>query len=334
MMKIDKIKKGFDKILPKGLLIFTKKLYYFINLLPSKIYWYNFDLSQSSFISCEKSMMASLMVTSHVLEKGITMPGRRNGFGYERVREIIEMNTSAIKKYTENHIEIQASLKDLEQYLQMHKQANYELPKDISQGIEKLLKYKKTNTIECFESTPDELFKKTNDFSEFAHSRHTVRWYSDEKVDKDSLIKAIELAQTAPSACNRQSVKVHVIDSADKKAEVLKLQNGNRGFGDKADKILLITSDMKCWNYKHRFMAYIDGGIFTQNLLYALHYYKICACTLNAGMTIEKRKKLQEVVGLTSSEIPIVFITIGKAPEHFMVAGSQRLNVEDIYKFV
>ena len=115
MMKIDKIKKGFDKILPKGLLIFTKKLYYFINLLPSKIYWYNFDLSQSSFISCEKSMMASLMVTSHVLEKGITMPGRRNGFGYERVREIIEMNTSAIKKYTENHIEIQASLKDLEQ---------------------------------------------------------------------------------------------------------------------------------------------------------------------------------------------------------------------------
>lgn len=328
------MKKSLYKILPRCVLTFAKKLYFFIELFPSKKYWYNFELNQSSFIPCEKSMMASLMVKSHVLEKGITMPGRRNGFGYERVREIIKKNASAIKKYSENHIEIQASLKDLEQYLQMHKQANYELPKDISQGIEKLLKYKKTDTIECFESTPDELFKKTNDFSEFAHSRHTVRWYSDEKVDKDSLIKAIELAQTAPSACNRQSVKVYVIDSADKKAEVLKLQNGNRGFGDKADKVLLITSDMKCWSYMNRFMAYIDGGIFTQNLLYALHYHKICACTLNAGLTIEKRKKLQEVVGLTSSEIPIVFITIGKAPEHFMVAGSQRLNVEDIYKFV
>lgn len=328
------MRKKLKKIIPSCVLTFVRMIREMPQLLREYNYWFKRDLYQSSLFPTEKSLLASLVVNSHVLEKGITMPNRRMGFGYDRVRKIIRMCANLISKYTENHIEIQSSLKDLEQYLQMHQQANYELPKDISQGIEKLLKYKKTDTIECFESTPDELFKKTNDFSEFAHSRHTVRWYSDEKVDKDSLIKAIELAQTAPSACNRQSVKVHVIDSADKKAEVLKLQNGNRGFGDKADKILLITSDMKCWNYKHRSMAYIDGGIFTQNLLYALHYHKICACTLNAGMTIEKRKKLQEVVGYSSSEIPIVFITIGKAPEHFMVAGSQRLNVEDIYKFV
>ena len=88
MMRMDIIKRSFNKILPKSVLIFAKKLYHFVELFPSKKYWYNFDLSQSSSIPCEKSMMASLMVTSHVLEKGITMPGRRNGFGYERVREI------------------------------------------------------------------------------------------------------------------------------------------------------------------------------------------------------------------------------------------------------
>lgn len=322
------------RIFPRGMVNVLRGLVYSCRLLPEYAYWFRNDIVQSSLLKNERSELAGLMVTSHVLEKGITMPERRLGFGYERVRDIIKRCKNVISKYGNDHIEVQSTLKDLEQYLHIHEGVGFNLPEDILSGINEMLKYKIMDTTACFECSPEELFKNTNNFYEFAHSRHTVRWYSDEKVDKDYLVKAIELAQTAPSACNRQSVKVYVIDSEDKKKEVLKLQNGNRGFGDKADKILLITSDMKCWNYMNRSMAYIDGGIFTQNLLYALHYHKICACTLNAGMTIEERKKLEKVVGYTSSEIPIVFITIGRVPEHFKVAGSQRLNVEDIYKFV
>ncbi len=326
--------KHLKNFLPKRVTILIRGLVYSFRLLPEYAYWFRNDITQSSWLTNERSTLAGLMVTSHVLEKGITMPERRLGFGYERVREIIQKNKSAIKTYTENHIEIQASLKDLEQYLQMHETEGFNLPDDIVNGIKDLLKYKHTDTVSCFESTPEQLFRETKDFREFANSRHTVRWYSDKKIDKEVLIKAIKLAQTAPSACNRQSSKVYVIDSDEKKTEVLKLQNGNRGFGHLADKILLITSDMKCWSYNNRSMAYIDGGIFTQNLLYALHYYKICACTLNAGMTIKGRKRLRKIVGLSPSEIPIVFISIGIAPDHFMVAGSQRINVEDIYKFL
>lgn len=303
-------------------------------LLTEYIWWFKFDLRQSSLFPTLKSKLATLLVTSHVLEKGISMPDRRYGFGYERVREIIKMNNSVIKNFSENHIEIQSSLNNLEQYLQIHESAGFKLPDDIASGIKNLLRYKKTETKACFESTPEKLFIETTSFYEFAHSRHTVRWFSDKKIDKCILIKAIELAQTAPSACNRQSVKVYVIDSDDKKAEVSKLQNGNRGFGHLADKILLITSDMKCWKYEHRYMAYIDGGIFVQNLLYALHYYKICACTLNAGLTVRERNKLQELIGYSPSEIPVVFICIGKAPEHFMVAGSQRKSVDKVCQFV
>ena len=328
------MKKIIKRYVPKCIIKVLRFVPPFLYLLNDSWYWLKNDLRHSSLGSTEKSDLASLLITSHVLEKGITMPNRRLGFGYERTRNIIHRCKSLIDKYSADHIEIQSCLKDLEQYLQLHKQENFELPLDIIYGIEKLLTYKNTDTIPCFEATPELFFKRTEDFKDFAHSRHSVRWYSDEKVDKDSLINAIELAQTAPSACNRQSVKVYVIDSEDKKTEVLKLQNGNRGFGHLADKILLITSNMNCWNYRHRPMAYIDGGIFIQNLLYALHYYKICACTLNAGLTNKERKRLQKIVGYTSSEIPLVFISIGKAPEHFMIAGSQRLDVEDIYNFV
>lgn len=321
-------------ILPKYIFCGLRSISAACKLLCESIYWIINDLCHSSLYPTQKSVLAGLMVTSHVLEKGITMPERRFGFGYQRVREIIKMNKSAIKNYTENHIEIQSSLKDLEQYLQMHQAANFELPEDIQKGIHELLKYKQSDTIACFECTPEELFKKTNDFYEFAHSRHTVRWYSEKPVDNDLLLKAIELAQTAPSACNRQSTKVYIVETKEIKDEVRKLQNGNRGFGHLADKWLLITSDMKCWSYRSRTSAYLDAGIFTMSLLNALHYYKIAACTLNAHLTVSKLKKLRKSVNYSKSEIPIVFISIGKAPDHFMVAGSQRIKTEQIYKFV
>lgn len=274
------------------------------------------------------------MITCHVIEKGLTMPQQRFGFGYAQMRSIIKRCSECIRLYSENHIEIQSALKDLEQYQKLHSERDFVLPADILSGIQKLLQYKHTDTISCFECTPNDLFKDTKDFYEFAKSRHTCRWYSDEKIDHETFIKAIALAQTAPSACNRQSTKVYIIEDNDKKQQVLQLQHGNRGFGYMADKILLITSDMRYWNYKMRPSAYLDAGIFTMNLLYSLHYYKICACTLNAHLSIKKRIKLQKIIGYSKTEIPIVFIATGKAPTQFMIAGSQRLETDYIYKFV
>ena len=303
-------------------------------LLPMYVYWFRRDLWYSSNIKTQSSDLAHLLVTGHVLEKGITMPARRLGFGYDRVRSIIETCSKAICNYTNNHIEIQSAIKDLEQYQLIHHQAGYELPDDITTGIEQLLTQKTIDTQSCYEMTKEEYFKKTSDFFEFAHQRHSVRWYSEEKIEHDILMKAIELAQTSPSACNRQSTRVYIIETEEKKKQVCQLQNGNRGFGHLADKMLLITSDMKCWSYQYRTSAYLDAGIYTQNLLYALHYYHICACTLNAHLTIKKSCKLRKIVGYSESEIPIVFISIGYPTAVFQIAGSQRLYVKQNCKFV
>lgn len=328
------MKKILKKFIPRQIITIMRSIVAACKLLTEYAYWFRKDLCQSSLFINERSVLAYLMIKSHVLEKGITMPERRLGFGYNRVRQLIEKCTYAIQEYTENHIEIQSTLNDLEQYLLLHQKENFELPNDISDGISSLLKYKHYDTTVCFETTRNQYFSPTADFREFANQRHSVRWYSDEKIDNGTIINAIKLAQTAPSACNRQSTRVYVIESEEKKQQVLNLQNGNRGFGHRADKILLITSDMKFWEFKTRPSAYLDAGIFTQNLLYALHYEKICACTLNAHLTIKQRKNLKNIIGYSESEMPIVYIAIGKAPEHFMVAGSQRLNTEQILQFV
>ena len=298
-------------------------------------YWFWFDiLNSSAAIPNKKSDLALLMIMSHVLEKGITMPNRRLGFGYDRVRNIIMHASNAIRHYPIEYIEIQSTLKDLEQYLQIHQDANFQLPVDIESGILNLLEHKIKDTKECFEITSKDYFTPTNDYIEFAHQRHSVRWYDYQKVDNETLIKAIELAQTAPSACNRQSTRVYVIEDATKKEAILNLQNGNRGFGFLADKIILLTADMRYWNYKERTSSFLDAGIFCMSLLNSLHYYHIGACTLNAHLSIKQRKLLRDIIGYSKTEIPVVFISIGNVPQKFMICGSQRLETEQIFKFI
>ena len=308
----------------------------FPHVCKESLYWFWRDLlySSSVLIEDEKSMLSWLMIKTHIIEKGLTMPERRLGFGTDRIQALIRKVNKTIELYGHESIEVQTAINDLEQYLLLHEQNQYTLSSDIINSINRLLKYKTIDTEKCYQENRDNYFKETNDFAEFSKQRRSVRWYSQDKIDEDTLKKCVELAQNAPSACNRQSLKVYFISDKEKKKTILDLQTGNRGFGDSADTIVLITSDQRYWTWRERTMAYLDAGIFTMNLLYAFHYHQICACPLNALMSIKKRKALRAVVNYSKTEIPMIFISIGRAPEQFMVPGSQRVKINQICQFV
>ena len=302
----------------------------FINYL----FWFKEDSRNSKLSHCRQSPLAQLLIDSHTLEKGITMPNRRMGFGTERARKLIQECRNTILEYTDKPIEVQIAIHTLKQYLNIHQNSQYELPSDIVKDITGLISLQKKETKDCYSISSDELFAPTSSFYDFAHSRHSVRWYRDDPVDNTKLFDAIALAQTAPSTCNRQSIKVHIISSPEAKQQVLQLQDGNRGFGPQADKIILLTSSMNYWLPTQRTSAFLDGGIFLLNLLYALHYYHICACTLNAHLKPKQIKKLQKTLKLADSDIPLVFICIGNAPKEMMVAASQRIPTEQIVNWI
>ena len=321
------------RCLPKGLIQVVKVVIYSCKLLPYYAYWLKRDVLNSNIFESEKNDLTGLLVAGHVIEKGLTMPEGRLGFGFARVRDLISRCKMFVNKYPAGTVELEAAINDLSQYLKLHESNNYRLPKDIVDSIKKLQANQVFKSRGCQEINREDFFRATSTFYEFAHQRHTVRWYSESEIDRDVLIKAIDLATTAPSACNKQSVKVYVIEKPDLKRDVLNIQTGNRGWGHRANKLLLLTSDMNCWNFQFRTSAFLDGGIFTQNLLYSLHYYKIAACTMNAELSPKAIEKLRRIIGFKESEIPIDFIAIGIPPETFKYAGSQRIDVKKIYEF-
>ena len=292
------------------------------------------ELYSNTFNKSKSANLSLLMATSHVLEKGLTMPNPHLGFGFEMIRSVGALCEQCIELYGSKHLEIQATLADLNQYNELHKCSNYNLPKDIQDKLDALIPYLTIKDGNCYEANVEDFFKPATSFYEFAYQRHTLRWFSDREIERDTLNKVFKLAQTAPSACNRQSTRVKVISDKDKIIGLTEIQNGNRGFGYMANKWILLTSEQSNWECGQQDMAYIDVGIFAMNLLYALHYYGIAACTLNAHLSLEKQNRLRNLLGLPETEIPCLFMAIGYPPTKFMVARSRRLELESIVSYL
>ena len=169
-------------------------------------------------------------------------------------------------------------------------------------------------------------------YKEFVQNRHSMRRFADRPLDIGQVKKAIELAQYTPSACNRQGWKARIIEDKVLLENLLENQNGNEGFGQEFDKLIFVTADIRCFNQERElFQAYIDGGMYAQSILNALHYYHIASVPLSASLTEAQEKNVRRLLDLHRAEVPIMFIGIGNYPDGTcLTAKSERRPAEII----
>ena len=153
-------------------------------------------------------------------------------------------------------------------------------------------------------------------YKDLTMQRHSVRHFSDTPVDLDVLREAAELAQHTPSACNRQGWNTRVVADKAKIKAVLSNQNGNRGFGEEIDKLLIITADLRAQQRSRElFQAFIDGGMYAQSMLEALHSVGLASVPLSAALLPDQEKNVKEIAGIDDAEVLILFIGVGNYPE-------------------
>ena len=173
-----------------------------------------------------------LRILTHTIEKGMALPRIRKGFGKEKIKKILEL--------MDKYISIQNSEYDQEAFdyayaiLEKYIDNAAENECDISFiDLNKYQNYKKNQIEYCgteiFDSQKLLSQIDSMNFEEFAKNRHSVRDFAVGTVDESIIRKAVELAQTAPSACNRQSTRVHYIQNRDICKNVLDLQGGAKG---------------------------------------------------------------------------------------------------------
>lgn len=322
-------------ILPRSLIQYLRK-----NLVDHKIkenlkaafiYDYNRYLSHSSTIKydTQTKLISKIIIQYHVVEKGLTMPEPRLGFGKIVIEELISNCFDYIEKFGKTEEQLLHAIEVILAYEDFHKTLIFDLESSIIESIQKIKSLNRDLT-PCvqIEMSKNKYFDVTGaPFPLFSKSRKSVRNYTEEDIPMEKIYDALNIAKNAPSVCNRQTWRTHIYRNKKQISEILEQQNGNRGFGHLANKLILVTADLGAFNgFGERNQAFIYGGIYAMNLLYGLHYYQIAACILNCSNTVEKDMVLRKVTKIKDSEVFIAIITCGIPPEKFKIAVSKRYD--------
>lgn len=261
----------------------------------------------------------------HTIEKGLAYEEYRAGFGARNIDALLTaMENYVADGYGKEAFFFKTALSTLKAYTE----------KNAAYGIENHELQKRITALDgtpndaggVIRFTPPPLQEiQVMGYKDFVEARHSMRHFSKEPVDGEALIKAIELAQHTPSACNRQGWGIIVINDGEKLRRVLTNQNGNEGFGQEFDKLLLITADIRAFNLdRELFQPYIDGGMYAQSILNALTYYGIASVPLSASLRRDQEENIRAILDLEDADVPIMFIGIGNYPQVCQTTRSER----------
>jgi nitroreductase len=277
---------------------------------------------------------SELIFYYHKIEKGLSLPNPKKKFGYYAVEHLVDILDKYVKLYSWDKT-AKVSLNTLKVYIIFNKNHGLDL-KGLNERVMQLESTLRTN---CETQggttyiTKQEINSSSIDFKNFAYSRYSIRNFTDENVELDIIKEAVLIAQKTPSVCNRQSSRIYVYSDKKHQSEILKYQNGNRGFGHLANKIVIITSKLDHFiTPGERNQSYIDGGMYAMSFIYALHSLGVGTCPLNLAINNQIEKKLKNVAKIDDSEVLIMMIAVGHIPDSLKVATSARRDVNDVLK--
>ena len=175
-----------------------------------------------------------------------------------------------------------------------------------------------------------------SNFFELIEKRESCRSYSDKPVEKEKLIKCIEAARLAPSACNSQPWSFVVVNG-EKSPEVAKCtqKTGMNKFTDETQAFIVISEEKATLSAKiagfiaSQSYAQIDIGIATSHICHAATEQGLSTCIL--GWFDED--KLIDLLNLPKNKRIRIVIAVGYA-ESDELRTKKRKDLDEIMTYV
>lgn len=280
-----------------------------------------------------------LIMQSHVIEKGLSLRDVRLGFGIPKIVTLLTQLRSYTAKYNDQETLIFV-LSVIEAYIKFHKKNNAEVHADILNLYSELAG--KIETKKGFENLEGGIlsFEKKQildslnaDFETFARSRHSLRQFTGEPINKRLLENALSIAETTPSACNRQPWHTYVFTKKENIVKILDIQMGARQFKEDVSALIIVTATPNAFYGPEYHQHFVNGGLYAMNMLYALHSQGLGAIPLNGGVEDNRAKKILEQCKGSDHDELILVIAVGQMPETFTVAKSARISFKNYTKY-
>ncbi len=336
MSVLEKIKIFITKRLPPAWLgrfrLLVEVVIYPINCIYDS-YRYAYYSSTIKYAKNKIKLRAMLIKNFHAIEKGLSLSEPRPGFG----QPVVVNTLKQLNKYIEHHgvdDTVFNTINTLCAFQKFNKRHGIVLEfLDLAlDELSEVISQSQNHQGGVISVKRDKIISQcSGNFKQLANNRHSIRVFDTVPVSEDIIREAAEIAKKTPSVCNRQTAKIFVYGSKEKKNRLLALQSGNRGFGNLASHIVVITSDLQCFTGTgERNQAYVEGGLMAMSFVYALQSLGIGSCFLNWSVTADSDMALKKVAKIPASHVVVSLIAIGNIPSELKVAESPRLSLDQI----
>lgn len=285
---------------------------------------------------------ADIIRFTHAIEKGLSIERPRPGFGIAKISHLLDMIIIFANKKTANEECVLMAIATLKEYFLFEDSISFTSDdyENNRKGFNDFLSanridydkidvsYGGTITIERKES-----MKKS--FSDLVFARHSVRVFSKEPVPLETLKNALRLAQQAPSACNRQAVRVYLVDKNSQRKELYEWLTGVGGFERDVDKYLLITGKVTAYQIYDMNQHIVSAAFYAAYLTLALEEFGVATCVIQRPLfrddewiNIAKQYQIPE------DEQIVLAMALGMKKDTYKVPKSHRYSIDKIFKII
>ena len=267
---------------------------------------------------------ARLRKESHTIEKGLSLPSVRAGFGQPKIAKLLR-DIGVAQKGGGLDGDVAIARDVLHSYIEWHDSHGHGAPfiETLSEAIPAQATELSLGGVNSYSKTISE--QVTAHYDAVVTSRRSVRNFSTEIVPPAEIEDAVRVAWSSPSVCNRQPWAIAIVQSPEVVQALLKLQAGNRGFEQTITNLLVVLADTKAFVEDYEiFEPFVDAGIFSGALVNALHARNIGSCCLNLCVSHRVAERIVKALDAPNHLFPVMMIACGYAADGCRVAMSSR----------
>ena len=170
-----------------------------------------------------------------------------------------------------------------------------------------------------------------DDFSALCIRRHSVRWFEPRRVPGDLVDAALDIAVTAPSACNRQPFKFYVFDEPGRAQQIGAIPMGTGGFSHNFQCTVVVVGDLSAYPFeKDRHIIYIDSALAVMQFQLALETLGLASCSINWPDIERHEQQMARELELAPYERPVMLVAVGYPLTEALVPYSAKKSALDL----
>lgn len=181
----------------------------------------------------------------------------------------------------------------------------------------------------------DAVANRIEDYLTAIKDRHSVREFEPVPLKREDVLECIEAARYAPTACNRQMIKILEVTDAVVASKLKDVIMGLGGFDKDAVTLFVVTFDLNAFTFfGERNQGYLNAGLVAMRFADALHFKGIGSCFLQWGNTGAEELAISKLLNLKNSERIAVVLGAGYYPDSTMIPYSHRKDIDEIFTVI